>query len=780
MSPVKSPEEFGDLGVGKQDKIVVEKDEAEELPPGWTKEVKLRKTGSATKVDRYYTDPVTGYIFHSLKDVQRYLKTGKLGRLATKPKIVEGEDPSELKQQMSETLRNKREDKPDMPARASKRLAGINNDAILPSQPKTRQAIRLAGINADAPSLLQSLTEPETRQATRLAGVVVDALPSPPEPKTRQATQVVEVVVDVSLPSPSPPEPKTRQATRLAGVAVDASLSPPERKTRQATQLVGVAVDASPSPPEPKTRQATRLAGVSVNASPSSPEPKTRQATQLAGVAVDASPSPPEPKTRQATRLAGVSVNASPSSPEPKTRQATRLAEVAVDASLSSPSPSPPEPKTQPKTRQATRLAGVAVNVSPSPPEPKTRHTTRLAEVAVTASLPSSSSQPEPKTRQATRLDEMAVDAALPSPSPPDTSRNRQATKQPEIKIDASVPSLPSPSPPEPKTRQATPLKRTEIGPSPPSQPEPKTRQAKRAAGIRDNASPSRPKTRRATEQAGIKINSPPPSPPDARTSRQATRTKQGRSSTPKEIDKNTEAEKITDKHNDNADMDIITPPNQESNGKQEPHIISPPVTPKEHNKQIETGPTTSQPPEAQPPPTVVPLVNIEKQESHVVNPTISNPVPQDSYNYGSDMKPDSSINFSMNDLWTDPCIEFAVKTLTGAIPFTDLNKVENFTAPAEVPLQDFWTDPCIEFAVKTLTGAIPIGEDDYLLHRPASSSNPQGLHNFSSPMNVCQTGHKNKQQDSVFTTLGNSGLQKSGKFVNGDYGQCSRSRFFQ
>ncbi|KAJ0534062.1 putative Methyl-CpG-binding domain-containing protein [Helianthus annuus] len=684
MSPVKSPEEFGDLGVGKQDKIVVEKNEAEELPPGWTKEVKLRKTGSATKVDRYYTDPVTGYVFHSLKDVQRYLKTGNVGRLATKPKIVEGEDPSELKQQMSETLRNKREDKPDMPARASKRLAGINNDEVLPSpplssQPKTHQAIRLAGINADAPSLLQSLAEPKTRQATRLAGVVVDALPSPPEPKTRQATRVVEVAVDVSLPSPSPPEPKTRQATRLAGVAVDASLSPPERKTRQATQLAGVAVDASPSPPEPKTRNATRLAGVSVNVSPSSPEPKTRQ---------------------------------------------------------------------------ATRLAEVAVNASPS--------------------------SPEPKTRQATRLDEMAVDAALPSPSPPDTSSNRQATKQPEIKIDASVPSLPSPSPPEPKTRQATPLKRTEIGPSPPSQPEPKTRQAKRAAGIRDNASPSRPKTRRATEQAGIKINSPPPSPPDARTSRQATHTKQGRSSTPKEIDKNTEAEKITDKHNDNADMDIITPPsNQESNEKQEPHIISPLVTPKEHNKQIETGPTTSQPPEAQPPPTVVPLVNIEKQESPVVNPTISNPVPQDgyNYNYGSDMKPDSSINFSMNDLWTDPCIEFAVKTLTGAIPFTDLNKVENFTAPAEVPLEDFWTDPCIEFAVKTLTGAIPIGEDDYLLHRPVSSSNPQGLHNFSSPMNVCQTGHKNKQQDSVFTTLGNSGLQKSGKFVNG---QCSRSRFFQ
>ncbi|KAI3705796.1 hypothetical protein L1987_76038 [Smallanthus sonchifolius] len=587
MSPVKSPEKLGAPDGEKKDKIVVEKDEAEELLPGWTKEVKVRKTGSATKVDRYYTDPVTGYIFRSLRDVQRYLKTGKLGRLAIKPKVEKIEETCELKEQMGESLRQKRApmDKSELLARPSKRLAGVNVDApaspVSPSQPKTRHATRLAGIKVDTLSLSQSVTEPKTRQVTRLAGLVVD---SPP-------------------PASSSPEPKTREATRLAEVAVDASAS--DTKTDlHATQQSGNKADASVPSPQPAA-------------------PKTRQAACQAGIQID------------------------------------------------------------------------------SPP-----------------------------------------------PLPPDT-----------------------------KTRQATPLTATETGPSPPSLPEPKTRQVKRASAIKDNASPTsppQPKTRRATRQAGIKINSPPPSPPDTRNSRQATRTKLVNSATSKENNKKTEAEKITNHHNENADMDSSPNHSQETN----------PVTSKEHHNKIKTGPTTSPLPQDQAPPTVaVPPLNPEKQESSVINPTISNPIPPESYSHGTDTKPDSSINFSMNDLWTDPCIEFAVKTLTGAIPVTDLNKVENFTAPSEVPVQEFWTDPCIEFAVKTLTGAIPVGEDDYLLHRPASSSSPQGPHQFSSP-NVFskhyEAGLKNKQQDSVFPVVGNGGLQKSGKLVNGSNMQCSRSRFFQ
>ncbi|XAR71729.1 hypothetical protein NMG60_11018132 [Bertholletia excelsa] len=87
--------------------------------------------------------------------------------------------------------------------------------------------------------------------------------------------------------------------------------------------------------------------------------------------------------------------------------------------------------------------------------------------------------------------------------------------------------------------------------------------------------------------------------------------------------------------------------------------------------------------------------------------------------------EPASLVNFSLNDLWKDPCIEFAIKTLTGAIPVGDDNKAEEQSS-LELPLGDSWGDPCIEFAVKTLTGAIPVADDwgiqDYLQQQLTSS----------------------------------------------------------
>ncbi|XP_021730476.1 uncharacterized protein LOC110697407 [Chenopodium quinoa] len=59
------------------------------LPEGWKIEIRVRKSG---KKDRYYTDPVNGYIFRSLKDIDRYLLSGKLGKHVTKNKPKDCED----------------------------------------------------------------------------------------------------------------------------------------------------------------------------------------------------------------------------------------------------------------------------------------------------------------------------------------------------------------------------------------------------------------------------------------------------------------------------------------------------------------------------------------------------------------------------------------------------------------------------------------------------------------------------------------------------------------
>ncbi|KAK9103356.1 hypothetical protein Sjap_020610 [Stephania japonica] len=60
------------------------KDSVNDLPPGWVKEVKVRKTGG--RKDPYYSHPESEYIFRSKMDVLRYVEFGTIGRLAFKRK----------------------------------------------------------------------------------------------------------------------------------------------------------------------------------------------------------------------------------------------------------------------------------------------------------------------------------------------------------------------------------------------------------------------------------------------------------------------------------------------------------------------------------------------------------------------------------------------------------------------------------------------------------------------------------------------------------------------
>ncbi|XP_015581605.1 uncharacterized protein LOC8258265 isoform X1 [Ricinus communis] len=91
----KSDEKENCIEQHSLDKFVVEKSEPEGLPLGWTKEIKVTKRGHKIRRDPYYTDPVSGYVFRSMKDALRYLETGEVGRLAFKPKDT-GNDNVEL------------------------------------------------------------------------------------------------------------------------------------------------------------------------------------------------------------------------------------------------------------------------------------------------------------------------------------------------------------------------------------------------------------------------------------------------------------------------------------------------------------------------------------------------------------------------------------------------------------------------------------------------------------------------------------------------------------
>ncbi|XP_038994092.1 uncharacterized protein LOC120118010 [Hibiscus syriacus] len=165
-----------------------------------------------------------------------------------------------------------------------------------------------------------------------------------------------------------------------------------------------------------------------------------------------------------------------------------------------------------------------------------------------------------------------------------------------------------------------------------------------------------------------------------------------------------------------------------------------------------------------------------------------------------------SYIDMPLADLWTDPCIAFAIQTLTGIpcdtpnisesnsgkvplnpkarsereengnriverqgcginMPPTDPtiwkenagkvekgHKIETPGSSLEMPLADIWSDPCIEFAIKTLTGAIPVeyGLDNQLGFEQQPISAPHqfvnhltlpdaGMDKFSQADFICQ-----------------------------------------
>ncbi|KAL6986205.1 hypothetical protein U1Q18_019573 [Sarracenia purpurea var. burkii] len=87
---VKTPERTSRASKSKQrqsiEKVVIEKVTPDELPPGWIKEIKIQRKTNGTRRDPYYTDPVSGYVFFSQKDVQRYLETGDFSSCSIRPK----------------------------------------------------------------------------------------------------------------------------------------------------------------------------------------------------------------------------------------------------------------------------------------------------------------------------------------------------------------------------------------------------------------------------------------------------------------------------------------------------------------------------------------------------------------------------------------------------------------------------------------------------------------------------------------------------------------------
>ncbi|KAK6155743.1 hypothetical protein DH2020_009991 [Rehmannia glutinosa] len=107
----------------------------------------------------------------------------------------------------------------------------------------------------------------------------------------------------------------------------------------------------------------------------------------------------------------------------------------------------------------------------------------------------------------------------------------------------------------------------------------------------------------------------------------------------------------------------------------------------------------------------------------------------------------DKNLDSSLKNLLMDPCIEFAIKTLTGAIPIEEVTKVgessvSSLSSPASssvLPSGDILADPCFEFAVKMLTGEMPVEDSSRYqisFQQPVvGSSRAVGCNSSTSPL---------------------------------------------
>lgn len=233
--------------------VVVEKAEPKGLPPGWTKEIKVTKTAHKIRRDSYYTDPVTGYVFRSMKDALRYLETGEVGRQAFKPKD-KGDDNVELE-----------DDKASSPAAAKKQKLAVNGTrSILISD----QSSKLFDVAKDE-HVLSSASTGESMPVSEHSSGVRAQFNSSEEPgckvsnqtvgKNDPANSVVAIAVDVLPNEHSVKSGMIKDETRSTGSIKSKKKKDLNLPRRTSKRLAGLPLDPTP---ELKTTNRTHRVAV--------------------------------------------------------------------------------------------------------------------------------------------------------------------------------------------------------------------------------------------------------------------------------------------------------------------------------------------------------------------------------------------------------------------------------------------------------------------------------------------------------------------------------------
>ncbi|KAL0297740.1 UNVERIFIED_CONTAM: Methyl-CpG-binding domain-containing protein 13 [Sesamum radiatum] len=175
--------------------VAVESSAADDLPPGWIKEIITSKSGNKIRKDPYYTDPVSGYVFRSKLDALRYLKTNDIGSCACRPKKRELDDLKLIKNKVTS------------PVPASEQLSVQKRQLF----PELNGGGENSGANIPSESEAKILKQ---TQDNSNSNAETDKNPEPANEVPKQDAGVMAVDVAISATDPSVP---LRASKRLAG-----------------------------------------------------------------------------------------------------------------------------------------------------------------------------------------------------------------------------------------------------------------------------------------------------------------------------------------------------------------------------------------------------------------------------------------------------------------------------------------------------------------------------------------------------------------------------------
>lgn len=249
-------------------KVVVEKSAAEGLPAGWIKEIKVTKKGRKVRRDPYYSDPISGYVFRSMRDALRYVQTGEPGKKAFKPR-EKGDNDEDLEDDKSCSPAEADEQKLETGEPSGETMEDLKVNGMVPDEQdhhsaSTKECSSLLEDASDqcrVSAQLNSSSLPETKQPPQTQ----DPSESKPVPCTSaevvsdQQTLDSQMIQDEVKKTQHRSKRKKelnvprRASKRLAGIALEPTpeLKTPTRARRTAIQQSSKAIVSEGQDPSP-------------------------------------------------------------------------------------------------------------------------------------------------------------------------------------------------------------------------------------------------------------------------------------------------------------------------------------------------------------------------------------------------------------------------------------------------------------------------------------------------------------------------------------------------